>query len=106
MADAERRHPAPVSRSLGGVEQSNALPVPEGLLEHLAELVAERLAERLPQRPEPYLSVDDAAEYLAAPRSRVYDLVDRGRLTVYRDGRRLLFKREDLDAALEREAAR
>ena len=60
------------------------------------------MAELLPDRPEPYLDVEGAAEYLAAPRSRIYELVERKRVTPYRDGRRLLFRPTDLDAALTR----
>lgn len=76
------------------------LGVPAELVEHLAELVAERVIERLPDRPEPWLDADAAAAYLAAPRSRVYELVERGRLRPHRDGRRLLFRAADLDACL------
>jgi excisionase family DNA binding protein len=41
------------------------------------------------------------AEHLACPTSRIYDLVSQRRLTPRRDGRRLLFKRSHLDAAIE-----
>jgi excisionase family DNA binding protein len=80
-----------------------ALSVPAELVEAIARQVADELAERMPDRPEPYLNVEQAAEYLAAPKSRVYDLVRDGRLTPYKDGSRSLFRREDLDAALIRE---
>jgi excisionase family DNA binding protein len=49
---------------------------------------------------EPWLGVQDAAQYLACPVSRIYDLVSLGRLNPHRDGRRLLFRPGDLDAAL------
>jgi len=78
-----------------------ALGVSPGLIEHLADLVAARVADAIPDRPEPYLDVDAAAEYLAAPRSRIYDLVERGAVPVHRDGRRLLFRASELDAYLE-----
>jgi excisionase family DNA binding protein len=78
---------------------ANTLPVPDALIEELAERTAAKLAKRLPQTPEPYLDVDGAAEYLSCPRSRIYDLRRQG-LTVYKDGSRLLFRREDLDAWL------
>ena len=70
--------------------------------DELVDLIAERVAERL-QRPtesEPWLDVDQAARYIAAPRSRVYDLVSQARVECRRDGRRVLFRREWLDAAL------
>jgi excisionase family DNA binding protein len=76
-----------------------------GQHEALDRLDAELLVEALPAKPEPYLAVEEAAEYLAAPKSRIYELVERGRLNPYRDGRRLLFRREDLDAVLHREEA-
>lgn len=78
-----------------------ALGVPPELVEAIAARVSDLLCERLPTRPEPYLDVNGAAEYLAAKRSRIYELVESGRLRTHRDGRRLLFRREDLDAALE-----
>jgi excisionase family DNA binding protein len=45
--------------------------------------------------------VQQAAEYLSCPVSRIYDLVSLGSLTAHRDGRGLLFRRADLDAAIE-----
>jgi excisionase family DNA binding protein len=51
--------------------------------------------------PEPWIGVEQAAEHLACPPSRIYDLVSQRRLTPRRDGRRLLFKRSHLDAAIE-----
>jgi excisionase family DNA binding protein len=96
-------HPSNGHGPLGAEVQSNgglSLGVPPELVELIAGRVAELVAERLPDRPEPWLDADAAAEYLAAPRSRVYELVERGRLCPHRDGRRLLFRRADLDAAL------
>ena len=63
-------------------------------------------ADALHAEREPYLSVEQAADYIAGKPKRVYDLVESGRLRPHRDGRRLLFKHEDLDAALsvDREA--
>lgn len=77
-----------------------ALGVPAELVEAIAVRVSDLLSERLPAPYEPYLNVDEAAEHLAAKKSRIYALVESGRLRAYRDGRRLLFRREDLDAAL------
>lgn len=53
--------------------------------------------------PEPWLDVAAAAVYLACSAKRIYDLVALGRLRCARDGRRLLFRREWLDAALDQE---
>jgi excisionase family DNA binding protein len=72
------------------------------------DVLAERLAPRLARLAVAeqkgdggYLSADKAAEYLATSRERVYDLVQLRKLEPRRDGRRLLFRRGDLDAYLE-----
>lgn len=90
------------------VESSLSLEIPAGLLDLIADRVADRLTERMPEgtpepapeSPSPYLKIEEAAEYLACPVSRIRDLKEQGKLRHYRDGRRLLFRREDLDAAL------
>ena len=87
-------------------ETTLPLGVPVEVLDVIAERVADHLAERIAPPPEPYVDVDQAAAYLSAPKSRVYELVSAGRLAHYREGRRLLFRREDLDAAVERVEAR
>lgn len=76
-------------------------------LDTLAELLAPRLSERLAQRAHApareagWLNAAQAAEYIGAPKSRVYDLVQLGKLSPRRDGRSLRFRRSDLDAYLE-----
>jgi excisionase family DNA binding protein len=77
-----------------------SLGIPPELVDAIAERVAERMVERLPEQSSPYLLIEEAAEYLNCPVSRIRDLKDQGRLKHYRDGRRLLFRREDLDSAL------
>jgi excisionase family DNA binding protein len=70
-------------------------------LEQIAERVAELLTERqAPTGEDPWLNSDQAAAYLGCPRSRIHDLVQLRRLHPHRDGRRLLFRRSDLDAYL------
>jgi excisionase family DNA binding protein len=79
------------------------LELDEQTLEELAERVAELLAERRPNGPEPWIGVEEAAEHLACPRSRIYSLVhrrDSTRIPHRKDGSRLLFKRSELDAWL------
>lgn len=68
--------------------------------DELVDAIAERVAERVERPAEAWLDVDGAAEYIAAPRSRIYDLVSQERVECRRDGRRVLFRREWLDAAL------
>ena len=77
----------------------NAIPLSSGEIDQLADRIADALAEKM-ENQEPYLSVEQAADYLAAKPKRLYDLAESGRLHTYRDGRRLLFRREDLDRYL------
>lgn len=74
-----------------------SFPLSDELLDHLATRVAKELSCRLSPPPEPYMNADQAAEYLACSKRRIYDLAERGALVSYRDGKRLLFKRHDLD---------
>jgi excisionase family DNA binding protein len=75
-------------------------------LDQLADLLGDRLEARLAQRAhasagEAWLNASQAAEHLACSRGRIYDLVQLGKLSPRRDGRRVLFRPEDLDACLE-----
>lgn len=74
------------------------------IAEQAAEIESLRAAADKPEpdKPAPYLNVEEAAAYLACRKRRVYELVEQCRLVPFRDGRRLLFTRADLDAALER----
>jgi excisionase family DNA binding protein len=67
------------------------------------DALAKRVAPLLELSPpdDGYLNTADAARYLACPTSRVHDLVQLGKVHPLRDGRRLLFRRSDLDACLE-----
>ena len=68
--------------------------------DEIVERIAARVAELLEPAPEGWLDVEAAAEYLTAPKSRIYDLVAQERVECRRDGRRVLFRREWLDAAI------
>jgi excisionase family DNA binding protein len=77
-----------------------ALPVtlPPQALEQLARALAPIVAALLAdQRTAGWLDVPAAAAYLACPKGRVYELANRGLLPCERDGRRLLFRAEELD---------
>ncbi len=80
--------------------------LPPELLEAIAARAAELVEDQGLERPEPWIGVDAAAEYLACKRQRIYDLVSQGRIPHRREGTRLLFKRSELDEWLEREAGR
>lgn len=72
------------------------------LLEVIAERVAELLAKQAPAaEPDPYLTVDQAAEYLACKPKRIYDLCSQHRVDCLKDGSRTLLRRADLDAYLK-----
>jgi excisionase family DNA binding protein len=74
-----------------------ALHLSEAELAALADLVAERLGSRL-GAVTPWLRAPEAAAYLACPESRIRKLTMTGELPAHRDGRRVLYRREDLDA--------
>jgi excisionase family DNA binding protein len=87
--------------SAGAVELEISDALLQALAEHLARLLADTF--ELSNVPEPWIGVEQAAEHLACPTSRIYELVSQHRLTPRRDGRRLLFKRSHLDNAIEQD---
>lgn len=73
-------------------------------LDALARALAEKLGVHSASttvEPEPYLTAEQAAAYMAASKQRIYDLSSQGRLRCVKDGSRLLTKRSWLDAYLE-----
>lgn len=85
------------------VPVSFALP-PE-FVEAVAHRAADLLAQRLNARHEAWIGVDDAADHLACPVSRIYRLVSLAKggrqanpIPYCKDGQRLLFRRSELDA--------
>lgn len=89
-----------------------ALDLPPAVIEVIAARAAELVAEQDLQRPEPWIGIEEAADHLACPKSRLYRLTSRakgGRQTnpvpFEKDGNRLLFRRSDLDAWLARGGA-
>jgi excisionase family DNA binding protein len=80
---------------------SLTLELTDAQLEAIAERVAERLQLVPAESSTPWLNTENAAAYIDAKPSRLHDLAQLGRLTPRRDGRRLLFHRNDLDAYLE-----
>ncbi len=84
-----------------------SLTLPPDALEAIAQRAAELLAKDFqPAALSPYLTVDEAADYLRCTgRQRIYDLVHQGALVPRRDGKRLLFHRDTLDAYLSGGAA-
>ena len=73
----------------------------------LSDADVERIAEAVRTQTggeatvEPWLDVPRAAAYLACKRKRIYDLKSEGRLRYAKEGGRLIFRREWLDAVIE-----
>jgi excisionase family DNA binding protein len=82
-----------------------SITLPPAALEAIAQRAAEILASQQ-QAPaaSPWLTTDEAADYLRAARQRVFDLTSQRRLKVQKDGSRNLYRREDLDAYLRGES--
>jgi excisionase family DNA binding protein len=70
--------------------------VPEQLVEAIAQRAAQ-LVQELAQ-PEPWIGVQEAAEHLSCPRSRIYRAVSARAIPYVKDGSRVLFRRSELDA--------
>jgi excisionase family DNA binding protein len=98
------------SRSAAGADgpEPSALTIALTLTAEQLHVIADRVAGRLRPAPtaqvSPWLDTKGAAEHLACGVDRVHDLVALGKLDPRRDGRRLLFKRSDLDAYVEASA--
>ncbi len=89
--------------TFGGPERVNgglALTLPPDLLDAIASRVAELLTPQ--SGPEPWIGVGAAAEHLACGTSRIYALTSARRIPHRKDGSRLLFRRSELDAWIER----
>ena len=69
------------------------------IAEQAAAIAAEQV--RTAVHTSPWLSTTQAADYIAAKPGRVHDLVALGKLTPRRDGRRLLFRADELYAYIE-----
>jgi excisionase family DNA binding protein len=65
----------------------------------LEERVA-ALERELAERDSPWMTVEQTAAYIGAERQRVYNLCSDGRLRRYRDGSRVLLRRDEVDAYL------
>lgn len=71
--------------------------------DRLADAVAARLTSHA---AEAWIGVQQAAEYLACPPKRIYNLVHQAAIPFHKDGSRLLFRRSELDAWLNRDFTR
>jgi excisionase family DNA binding protein len=79
------------------------LTLPPAAIAAIAAAVRAQMPIEPREESSPYLTVAQAAEYLQASRQRVYDLLSARRLPKYKDGSRVLIRRDDLDTHLARE---
>jgi hypothetical protein len=71
----------------------------EAALERLAQLLAPRMVGPNTVAPDGWLrGAGRIAEYIDAPRSRVYALTSAGRIPIEHDGSNLIARRSELDA--------
>lgn len=89
----------PRQRSAQGL--SVILDLTGAQVEMIAARAAEILASEQAPQGSPWLDTKGAAEYLACSPARIHDLVQARQLDPRRDGRRLLFRRDELDSYLE-----
>jgi excisionase family DNA binding protein len=75
--------------------------VPPQVLDAIAQRAAEIVGTHTPPEAAPYMTVEEAAEFLRCGRKRVYDLTSQRRLPYVKDGSRTLLRRVDLIAYLE-----
>ena len=87
---------------MDSADNALALTLPEELLDSLVARVLERLkAEPEPKPARGWMNVEQAARYLACGASRIYDLRAAERIPYRKDGSRLLFHPDELDAWLD-----
>ena len=79
------------------------LTVPDELVDEIAGRVINILQAQ--NAASPYMSVNEAAEYMRCRPQRVYDLLSARRLTRLKDGSRVLVRRDEIDAYLAARAA-
>lgn len=76
------------------------LKIADSALESFAEQVASILAARIVPSQSPWLTVDEAADYLRWPKSRVQKLTAARAIPHVKHDGRVLFNRVELDAWL------
>jgi len=74
--------------------------IPPEVVEQIARRAAELVLQNIPSPPGPWLTTGEAAERLRCRPQRVFNLVSEGRLRVYKDGSRNLFRASELDEML------
>lgn len=85
----------------GSAAGALSLLVPDDLVDAIARRVVELLPTSQTTEDDPWLDVEEAAERLRCPTSRIYDLKSQQRLRWAKDGSRLIFRRSWVDAVPE-----
>ncbi len=76
-----------------------SLHLPDATVNALIERITARVRKEL-ERTEPYMTPDEAGTYMGGDRRRIYDLIAAKKLPSYRDGRKVLVRRSDIDTYL------
>lgn len=95
-----------LSRADQGVGEVNLeFRVPDELVETIAQRAAQlaRQLELDANPPSPYLTVEEAAEFLRCKPKRIYDLRSSGRLGRFNEGGRALVLRSELECLVVEE---
>jgi excisionase family DNA binding protein len=71
----------------------------DAMVDYLVERVAVATRDASASGVSPYLTVDEAADYLRCPKKRIYSI--KADIPHLREGKRILFRRSDLDAFLD-----
>jgi excisionase family DNA binding protein len=79
-------------------QESLSHPIPQEWVDEIARRAAEMVAQARRSEAEPWITVQTAAEHIGCARDRVYALVRQQAIPHEKDGRRLLFRRSDLDS--------
>lgn len=84
-------------------EPAFAIQLPDSLIGVLVERAAELAHARVRQHVDdsPYMTTEQAAAFLCCSRQRVHDLLGQGKLSRYKEGRRTLLLREELDRLVQ-----
>lgn len=89
-----------------GCTLSLTISLPPEALTLLASRVVERLEDQIAHLgtvPSPYLSASEAAAYLRCPKERIYKLSAAKAIPHFKEGNRLVFRRDEIDLWLQQQ---